>query len=141
MSKSSFFKRLINETGFSILQTILLTVVSNYFLPVLMKLFKFKLTLYKQIIIYLLCISVVLGLCYWIYTLITKKNNYAKEFHSVSTIQTSTNDFDLDPAKNAIEKKKKIKKNNNFNSKSLSYKPNNIINKFSLSTDLLSSTK
>jgi hypothetical protein len=109
MSKSSFFKRLINETGFSIIQTILLTVISNYFLPVLMKLFKFKLTLYKQIIIYLLCISVVLGLCYWIYTFISKNNNSHKESYSLSTIPTSSNDFDLDPTKNAIEKKKKIK--------------------------------
>ncbi len=112
MSKLSFLKRLINETGFSIIQTTLLSVVSNYFLPVLLKLFKLKINFYKQIIIYLMCISILFVICYWIYKFIYKNNHSKKESHSLSTIISSSNDFNVDPVKNAINKKKKLKKNN-----------------------------
>lgn len=135
MKKSSILSRLINETGFSIMQSILLTVVSNYFLPTVLKLFGLKFALYKQIFIFILCICVILGICYWIYSILYGKK-FKIESSSISTILSSSNDFNLDPVKNA--KNKKLLKKNNHGDNFLSSSEKN--KKKSLSTDLIESS-
>ena len=156
---SNLFSTLIKNTCIQITQSIIMHVVMNKFLPSIAKLFKYLNYLgFVKILVYFLCVVVLLFVIYKLYKSLIKvissssksyESSKSREFskkifdknysNSISSFESKSSDFNLEPKKKIIHK---ISSSFNKNIKSNKSKKNNnlIKSELLLTSSLLSSS-